>query len=297
MSFKSRMHRFRELTPRDFRILLAVEAGMERHKFVPASTVFEYSNIPPSEAEHRLNGILRLRLLTRTSAPYEGYSLNYAGYDFLALNAFVKADILESLGQSIGVGKEADVYEAILASQRRAALKFHRLGRISFRQTKKVRPYGGAESTWLFKSRRAASREFEALGMLHKSGLPVPEPIMHNRHAVLMGEIIGIQASQLKRLPTPRRYLIEILSIIRRAYCEAGVVHGDLSEFNILIQPDGKVLIIDWPQYVNRDHPSAERLLRRDIANVVESFRRRYGVRMDLRKAEEFVSGLRSELN
>ena len=68
------------------------------------------------------------------------------------------------------------------------ALKLHRLGRTSFRAVKSKRDYLRSRTSfsWLYLSRLAALKEYAFMAALHKQGLPVPEPIDHNRHAVLM---------------------------------------------------------------------------------------------------------------
>ena len=53
---------------------------------------------------------------------------------------------------------------------------------------------------------------------------------------------------------------------------KAHVIHGDLSEYNIILKPDGHILIIDWPQYVKTDQVNAEELLERDLKNVLDFF-------------------------
>jgi RIO kinase 2 len=76
---------------------------------------------------------------------------------------------------------------------------------------------------------------------------------------------------------------------IRRTYKNAGVIHADLSEFNIIMQPDWHILIIDWPQFVRKDHPNAEDLLERDIVNVVTFFRRKFKTRLNSNEALDYV--------
>ena len=59
---------------------------------------------------------------------------------------------------------------------------------------------------------------------------------------------------------------------IRNIYQKCKLVHGDLSEFNLLYH-DGKAYIIDVSQSVEHDHPHALEFLRKDIHNVTEFFR------------------------
>jgi len=72
---------------------------------------------------------------------------------------------------------------------------------------------------------------------------------------------------------------------------KAGVIHADLSEYNILLKPDMHILIIDWPQYVLADHPNAQQLLLRDVKNVLTFFRRRFSVKVKIKEAFDYVTG------
>ncbi len=72
---------------------------------------------------------------------------------------------------------------------------------------------------------------------------------------------------------------------------DAGIIHADLSDYNIIVKPDMHVLIIDWPQYVTKEHPNAKDLLTRDINNVLGFFDRKYKVRVKVNDACDFVTG------
>ncbi|MFH1328558.1 MAG: RIO1 family regulatory kinase/ATPase [Candidatus Bathyarchaeota archaeon] len=295
MSYRTIMTKFRKLTTQDFRILLAVEAGMSTHEYVPVETIVKYSNLPHGEALHRIDKVHHLALMQRWTGPYVGFALNYAGYDFLALNVLVKTHVVEAVGAPLGVGKEADVHEALTATGEHVALKFQRLGRISFRQTKRLRGYA-PRASWLFRSREAAEREFEALKILFDHAVSVPKPIAQNRNIIAMGIINGVELAQCFKLPKPRELLTETLENIKKTYVEAQIIHGDLSEFNIIVKPDWRLLIIDWPQYVRADHPNAEKLLRRDVENVLKYFSRKFKVKVNPDDALKYVKGVQDRV-
>jgi len=214
-----------------------------------------------------------------------------AGYDSLALNALVKAGFLEAFGKPLGVGKESDVFDALSSGGERVAVKFHRLGRTSFRQTRRLRGYVGDRRhiSWLYQSRLAAEKEFEALRLVYPRGVSVPRPIIQNRHVVVMAMIEGDEIYRVSDVSDAEEVLDEILLNVRKTYVDAGVIHADLSEFNVILETDDHVLIIDWPQFVRVDHPNAEMLLKRDMQNVLRFFRRRFKVRRDLQKALDYV--------
>lgn len=282
---------FRELEIEDFRILNIIEAAMSKREFVPTEQIQKYAKLPMDRVQFTLGKLNKLGLIYRTKGAYIGHKLNYAGYDSLAINTLVKAGVIESFGQILGVGKEADVYDALSPDGKRIAVKFHRLGRISFRQTRRKRGYAREHSTWLFQSHLAAEREFQAMQLVYKNGVSVPKPISHNRHVIAMGMIEGAELSKYSEIEEPEKILKEILRNVRKAYLKAHVIHADLSEYNIILQPDRHILIIDWPQYVMADHTNAEELLERDLKNMIAFFSRRFSVNLVVKEAFDYVTG------
>lgn len=276
----------------DLRILQAIELGMIHHEVVPVKEVVRYSGLNESELEYRMKRLDELQLLYRQWDPYLGYIMNYNAYDLLALNALVKAESLEALGPPIGVGKESDVFEAVTPGDVKVAVKFHRLGRASFRDTRRKREYVADRRhiSWLYQSRLAAEAEYRALKSMHEAGVSVPEPIDQNRHVIVMQFIQGTKLSDIISLEEPQLFLDDILEDVRLAY-KAGVIHTDLSEYNILVDGDGEVWVIDWPQYTSTDHPNAEELLERDVGNVVYYFQRKHGLEYDPEQALNHVRG------
>lgn len=282
---------FRKLEPLDLRILHVIEANMSRFRYIPEKTIPKLAKLTGQQTQYRLARLNKFKLIYRWTGPYKGYTLNTAGYDCLAINALVKAEILEAFGKPLGVGKEADVYDALTPDNKRIAVKFHRLGRTSFRQTRRVRGYAAERPhiSWLYQSRLAAEKEFEALKLLYPYRIAVPKPISQNRHIVAMSMIEGAELAEYKELPNPQKTLQEILKNIRKAYVDTGVIHADLSEYNIIIKPNWHIQIIDWPQYVTLKHPNAEQLLKRDIKNVIRFFQRKYKLKTKLKDALSYV--------
>lgn len=281
-----------EIEPQEFRVLQAIELGMADYSFVPIEEVIKYSGLDPNEVEFRLRELDRKDLIYRQPDPYPGYILNYSGYDCLALNALAKADILNSLGKPLGVGKEADIFDALTDEGERVAVKFHRLGRTSFRETRKKRGYVARRGhiTWHYQSRLAAEKEFKFMRIVYEARISVPEPLHQNRHVVVMGFIDGYNLVDVDSLDDPEGFLSDILLNVRKTF-RAGVVHADLSEYNIVVQKSGEVLLIDWPQAVTIDHPNADRLLDRDVMNVLNYFDRKFGVTRILEETVDYVKG------
>jgi len=282
---------FRKLESEDFRILNIIEAAMSKREFVPVEQIQKYAKLPMDRIKFTLGKLNKLGLIYQAKGAYVGHTLNYTGYDCLAINSLVKSCIIESFGKSLGVGKEADVFDALSTYSKRIAVKFHRLGRTSFRQTRRKRGYIREHSTWLFQSHLAAEKEFQAMQLVYRNGVSVPEPISQNRHVIAMGMIEGGELSKYQDLGDPLKVLKEILRNVRKAFIKAQAIHGDLSEYNIIVKPDGHILIIDWPQSVKTDHANAKDLLDRDLKNVLTFFSRKFNVKVALEAAYDYVTG------
>lgn len=283
---------FRELEPEDLIILQAIEQQMKNYEHVPKDALHKQAELPPQEIGYRLPLLIKRGLLQGWRGQYTGYNLTAAGHDTLAINALVKANVIEAFGKPLGVGKESDVYDALAPDGRQVALKFHRLGRTSFKKTKIKRDYTVKYSytpDWNHQSGIAAKKEYAALKMLYSSGVAVPEPIKRTRHVLVMGVIDGAELYHYPELLDVQAVLDEILVNVKRAYQDTHIIHGDLSPFNIILKQNQHMLIIDWPQAVSTKHPNAEELLKRDLRNVLTFFQRKYGLKQSLEGALAYV--------
>jgi RIO kinase 2 len=268
-------------------ILLALERGMKRYAWVPLEQLKTTTGLAESEISYRLSRLIRWGMVRFNPVPYDGYALVFGGYDTLALATLTHKGTISALGTQIGEGKESVVYDALGLGP--VAIKFHRIGGRSFSSARLNREYMPEEGhcPWLIASRKSAEREYEALTILH-SKVSVPLPIDQNRHTVVMSLINGQNLNRC-RLEAPAEVLEEILANAANAY-KAGVVHADLSEFNILME-DGKVFLIDWPQWIDTGHPNAETILSRDIDNILAFFQRKYQLTYDREDAIRCVIG------
>ncbi|HHV24319.1 MAG: serine/threonine-protein kinase RIO2 [Methanosarcina sp.] len=287
---------FKELDSRDFRILIGIETGMKYFEWVPMEELNKYTRIPFEKLEYKLKKLVRNKLVVRTTQPYEGFQIYFEGYDALALNAFVKRKSISAIGDEIGVGKESVIYEAILPPELAigepvpVVIKFHREGRTSFKQIKRVRDHLGDREhfSWIYASRLAAQREYEIMATLYPK-VSMPKPFDHNRHAIVMELAKGSLLSKTKLLD-PEWYLDEILKQVKITY-SLGVIHADLSEYNVFVSEEG-VQLIDWPQYVTPEHPHADEILERDVSNILTHFYRKYGIKREL---DETIREIKSQ--
>ncbi len=196
---------------------------------------------------------------------------------------------VEALYGVISTGKEANVFAGIDSEGKRVAVKIYRTYTTEFRR---IWEYLAADPRvgYLPKDMRKlvfvwTRREFKNLQRAIKYAVRVPEPVIF-RNNVLVMEFIGDE------LPAPRLKDIEreleprdfeelydfTMRVIERLWKRGDMVHGDLSEYNILLH-DGPV-VIDWSQAtVKRNRMSVE-LLKRDLRNVINYFGRK-GVDVD----------------
>lgn len=122
-----------------------------------------------------------------------------------------------------------------------------------------------------------AQKEFRNLREADEANVRVPKPIAVKSNVVVM-EFIGkdgVSAPSFKELPpeNPEKVYKVIVTYLKRLYQKAKIVHGDLSEYNMMLWND-KPVIFDVSQSVSTQHPLAEFMLRRDLANVNRFFKR-----------------------
>jgi RIO kinase 2 len=277
----------RKLQEKDLRVLHALERLMKRYQWVPLDVLRRAAEMGEKEASFRLSRLLGLGMVKYEKVPYEGYSLVFTGYDALALEALSRKDTVKALGPFIGEGKESVVYEGLGLG--RLVLKFHRVGQRSFQAARVKRGYMPEEGhvPWIFASAFSAEREFLALTRLHPK-VPVPVPVERNRHVVVMSFLPGVILSRCT-LRHPGTMLGAILDEVREAY-RLGVIHGDLSEFNVMVDGN-RCALIDWPQWVETGHPNAGETLERDLRVILLHFARKYGIQFPLPRALSEVTG------
>ena len=277
----------RNLQENDLRVLHTLERLMKRYQWVPIDVLGRAAGLGEKETSFRLSRLLRFGMVKYEKVPYEGYSLVFTGYDALALDALSGKDTVKALGPFIGEGKESVVYEGLGLG--RLVLKFHRVGQRSFQSARVKRGYMPEEGhvPWIFASAFSAEREFLALRKLHPR-VPVPVPIERNRHVVVMSFLPGVNLSRCG-LEDPEGMLDTILGHVGEAR-RLGVIHGDLSEFNVMVDGD-RCFLIDWPQWMEASHPNAGEILERDLRVILLHFARKYGIRYPLARAIAEVTG------
>jgi len=133
-----------------------------------------------------------------------------------------------------------------------------------------------------------ARKEFRNLMEAYQAKVRVPKPYTVKNNVLLM-EFIGengVSAPLLKEieLDNPEKIYRQLLLYIKRLYVKAKLVHGDLSEYNVMIW-NNKPVIFDVSQAVSIEHPNATQFLKRDIENINRYFKR---VGVEIYDSEEF---------
>ncbi|KAL3621580.1 hypothetical protein CASFOL_036492 [Castilleja foliolosa] len=272
----------RYLSRDDFRVLTAVEMGMRNHELVPSELIDRIASLKHGGTYKVLKNLLKNKLVHHDSSKYDGFRLTYLGYDFLAIKTLVNRGVFVSVGRQIGVGKESDIFEVATEDGTILAMKLHRLGRTSFRAVKSKRDYLRHRSSfnWLYLSRLAALKEFAFMKALGEHGFPVPHAVDCNRHCVIMSLVQGYPLVQVQQVQNPEPVFETILGLVIRL-AEHGLIHCDFNEFNIMIDDDEKITMIDFPQMVSVSHRNAKMYFDRDIECIFKFFRKRFNLDFD----------------
>ncbi|MCC5885169.1 MAG: serine protein kinase RIO [Gammaproteobacteria bacterium] len=209
------------------------------------------------------------------------------------LQPLIEQGVIDEVVCALKSGKEASVY-IVARGDRTLCAKvykdaehrgFHKLA-----QYQEGRKFRGSRDTRAMGKRGRHGRkvqeaewknaEVDALYNFHRAGVRVPRPEgVHD--GVLLMELVrdaeGVTAPQLHEVDMTaeqaRNWHAFMMNQIVRMLC-AGLIHGDLSEYNVLIDATGPV-IIDLPQAVNAaGNNNAFRMLERDVNNMRTSFGR-----------------------
>lgn len=199
----------------------------------------------------------------------------------LAISRLVNRGCFDMIDYPIATGKEGGVFRAVRGAGF-VAVKVYRIGNATFRRfpphaLAELRREGSIRSlnqvipAW-------TRREHTLLGRLRDAGVRAPEPIAYLRNVLVMEYIGGPEgaAPRLRDavLPDLSALYEDLVGQIRRMLAPGGLVHGDLSPYNVLYHEDHTVLI-DVAQAISSDHPQALSLLERDLGHFAEFLTRR----------------------
>ncbi len=209
------------------------------------------------------------------------------------LQSLIEEGLIDTVVRQLMSGKEAMVYVVRIGDETRCAKIYKEATQRSFRQavdyTENRKVKNSRQARAMAKGTRYGrqaqeaawqSAEVDALYRLAAAGVRVPTPYNFHEGVLLMELVTDAQGDAAPRLndvefspEDARAHHATLLAEVVRMLC-AGVVHGDLSEFNILLAADGPV-IIDLPQAVDAaGNNHAQRMLLRDVDNLRDFFGR-----------------------
>jgi RIO kinase 1 len=210
-----------------------------------------------------------------------------------ALQVLLDDGIIDEVRRQLKSGKEASVYVVRCGKEVRCAKVYKDMGtrsfqaRAQYQEGRKVR--GSRQARAMAKSTSYGRKEQEsawkntevdALYQLVAAGVRVPQPFGFFSGVLLMELVTDAEGHSAPRLgevdlapEQAREFHAFLIRQVVRMLC-VGLIHGDLSEFNVLVGPEGPV-IIDLPQAVNAAaNNNALAMLQRDVGNITETLGR-----------------------
>ncbi len=198
-----------------------------------------------------------------------------------ALNELMSRGEISYLNGVVRAGKEARVYWGVAADGSPRAVKIYLTASAEFK--KRMRYVAGDKRFQQLPSsvrqmiKLWVQKEFKNLRLASEAGIRVPEPLAFNENIIVM-EFVGHPPA-----PSPIFAEAEVdaldykwtLKMIRQLYKKAGLVHADLSEFNIFKPAPKERVLFDMGSAVLTSHPESKELLLRDITNIVNFFKKR----------------------
>jgi RIO kinase 2 len=262
------------------KLLRTVEELSKAQENIPVEVLRQKAKVRGNFLEYMVD-LVKLKFISYSVL---GYRLTVSGHDCLAINA-LRARGLEAMGDKVGVGKEADIYIGQYGG-RSVVLKFHRLGRTSFRTVRKNRDYTKGRPGWLALCRVSCRREVEYLEMFRD--MAVPAVVDCNRH-VIVQELLDyapLYKTRIENVSAIHGLMIEFIKDL----WHRGYVHGDFNEFNVLVRED--IRVIDFPQCIPSADERALAYLKRDFKCVEQYFARKYRYRAEPDCFIEFMKEL-----
>jgi len=195
---------------------------------------------------------------------------------------------LSRLHGCIEAGKESRIYWGKDSKGKDVAVKIYLKATAEFRRGRLVYLEGDPRFQRFRKDTRSlvylwAQKEFKNLQAAYSAGVSVPRPVLVRGNILVMQFIgeKGAPAPLLKDLQpeNPAALYKALLKNVRLLYGKAGIVHGDLSEYNVMVWKKRPV-VFDISQGVSLEHPLSDILLKRDLDNLNNYFLK-YGVEVE----------------
>jgi len=249
--------------------------------------------------ERRINRYIKeQRMLIKDSDYEETVEEVFDRTTIMTIYKMMNTGVIGELHGVISAGKEARIYAATDSNGNPIAVKIFLVKTAEFRRGRMKYILGDPRFEGMGLTGKGviyawASKEYKNLKLAYEAGVYVPKPIKQEKNVLVM-EFIGenfVPAPTLRELPVVTEYmLLQILRQVKILYKKAGLVHSDLSEYNIFYYKR-KPILFDFGQAVLTTHPNAEVYLIRDISNILDFFRSRDVLTPDLDSIMEYIKG------
>jgi len=225
-----------------------------------------------------------LRTRTKDSASRKTYDQVFDHPALLNLAKLISEGVLATLDYPVSTGKEANVFHGTGPDGRGKAVKIYRINTATFRDIARYiegdRRFKGVKRGTKSTILAWARKEHKNLLRMADAGVRVPRPYNFLKGVLLMELVTDDNGDAAPRLndlvltaEQSRAYHRTLITQVVRMLC-AGVIHGDLSEYNVLVGGEGPV-IIDLPQAIDAaGNNNARSMLERDVANLAAYFGR-----------------------
>jgi RIO kinase 2 len=273
--------KFKRMSKIKWMVLDGIFKNLLDYKYVPVEVISRDSGVDQHKLERILKSLSDEKLIEIKYTEYLGSAFTFLGLSLYSLWRFVKKGYVSMIGEKMGEGKESMVYNCYSDAFGELVIKFHKVGYSSFKRVREKREYGNLHYTVLMI--RSARNEYKALKKLYEK-VNVPKPYGCEGNALLMELIDGRELYRVK-LENPKDVLDMIIEGVRDMYA-LGVIHGDLSQFNVLVNPEG-VWFIDFPQSCEE----GDEILKRDLKNILQYFEKVCGIKRDFDEVLRFVKG------
>ncbi|XP_072991108.1 uncharacterized protein [Typha latifolia] len=221
----------------------------------------------------------------------------------MVLFKMLNRGVFNDINGCISTGKEANVYHATKSDGQELAIKVYKTSVLVFKDRDRYVQgdyrfrHGYCKHNPRKMVKTWAEKEMRNLLRVKASGIRCPMPLLLRLHVLVM-EFIGKAGWAAPRLKDAalsedklRECYVEIITTMRTLYQKCKLVHGDLSEYNILYF-EGHLYIIDVSQSVDLDHPSALDFLKEDCLHVTDFFKKHGVAVMTVKELFDFVIDL-----
>jgi len=221
-------------------------------------------------------------LKEKRSEEYEVLEEVFDKSTLMTIYGLLNKGVIDEIHGVVKAGKEARIYWGKDRAGKELAIKIYLMIAAEFKKGKLQYIEGDPRFKHIRRDTRSlvfawALKEFKNLQLALKAKVRVPKPIAIRKNVLVMQFIgkNGNPAPELKELPpkNPEFIYTELLEYIKHLYQEAELVHGDISEYNVMVWR-GKPVLFDMAQSVLLSHPMATTFLKRDLQNLNRYFKK-----------------------